>query len=196
MMSQKIIVCYLRAGSAVLDDHILNRLARFFAPRFKEDDATKEPVVHVELFFPNQHTIDGGLSAGIHYGGRAFLHAKQFRRKHWVFHAISATPEQVQRAKDFCKMQEGAPFNMRGFFAPAFLNWSHASRTQGLRSKKKMPWYCSELVAYTLHNAGILDDLQTQTARVHPHAAYHVIQTSCSTFLDCARTLQTKNLEL
>ena len=196
MMSQKIIVCYLRAGSAILDNHILNRLARYFAPRYKDDNASKEPVVHVELFFPNKNNSDGGMSAGIHYGGVAFLQPKQFRRQHWVFHAISATPEQVQRAKDFCRRQVGAPFNVRGFFAPSFLNYSHLHRINGIRTGQKMPWYCSELVAYTLKHAGILDDEQTKMARVHPHSAYHVIQTTCSTFMDCARTLQTKNLQL
>lgn len=197
-MTQKIIVCYLRAGSAVLDDHILNRLAKYFAPRFASDQAEhdQEPVVHVELFFPHAHNPEGGLSAGIHYGGRAFMHPKKFSRKNWVFHSIPATNEQVARAKAFCQRQEGSPFNNRGFYLPTFLNWSHSSRLSGIHAKKKMPWYCSELVAYTLMDAGLLDKEQTLLARTHPNAAYHVIQNSCNTFVDCARVLNGRPLSL
>lgn len=193
-MSHKIIVCYLRANSAVLEDHILNRLAKYFAPRYAEND-TLDPVVHVELYFPN-HNTDNGLSAGIHYGGQMFMHPKKFSRTHWVFHSIPATAEQVKRAKQFCNLQMGSGFNYRGFFAPSMFNMSHQSRKKMLASQARMPWYCSELVAYTLFCAGILNDKQTIEARVHPNASHHVIQTCCNTFVDCARSLKGKELQL
>jgi len=196
-MANKIIVCYLRAGSAVLDDHILNRLAKYFAPRF-DDNSTPalDPVVHVELFFPNTKNPSGGMSAGIHYGGKAFIHPKKFTRKNWVFHAIPATAAQIQRAKQFCERQRGSPFNHRGFYLPTMFNWSHASRVSGIHNNRKMPWYCSELVAYTLMDAGILNREQTLLARTHPNATHHVIQNNCVTFVDCARVFKGKALHL
>ena len=193
-MSHKIIVCYLRAGSAVLDDHILNRLAKFFAPRYN-DGHDHEPVVHVELFFPNQMD-DGGLSAGIHYGGNVFLHAKRFSRKHWVFHSIPATKDQIQKAKEFFQVQQGARFNYRGFFGPSMCNISHNTRVTSVKNRKRTQWYCSELVSYALMHAGILTPEDTMVARKHPNASYHVIQKKCNTFMDCARVLDKKDLAL
>ena len=193
MASQKIIVCYLRAGSELLQDHWLNRMARYFAPRYDTSDGT-EPVVHVELYFPSAHGANG-MSSGIHYGGTTFLHPKMFRRSNWVFHAIPATAEQVRAAKAFCSRQSGTPFNYRGFFLPAFLNISHTPRMNGLDTKR-MPWYCSELVAYALHYAQLLDTAGTVEARAHPNAAYNVIQKHCDTYIDCARSLNGRRLEL
>ena len=193
-MSNKIVVCYLRAGSAVLDDHILNRLAKYFAPRYN-DGHDHEPVVHVELFFPNA-VSDGGLSAGIHYGGKVFMYPKTFSRKHWVFHSIPATPEQIKRAKEFFQSQQGASFNYRGFFCPEMCNIGHSTRLMCINGKKRSQWYCSELVSYALMHAGILQEKDVLKARKHPNASYHVIQNKCSTFVDCARVLRSQQLEL
>lgn len=195
-LMSKIVICYLRADSQLLDDHILNRLASFFAPQYAQDKAHEKPVVHVELFFPDRAHAEKGVSSGIHYGGSAFMHPKAFSRKHWVFHSINATPDQVRRAKEFCRIQQGASFNYRGFFSPAFMNIGHATRIKGLKSNKRMPWYCSELTSYALYHAGILDDAQSIAARAHPHAAYHVIQECCDTYMDTARALNNKPLQL
>jgi hypothetical protein len=168
-------------------------MANYFAPRY-ESEGSEQPVVHVELYFPDA-TGNSGLSAGIHYGGTTFLHPKTFRRNNWVFHSVPATELQVRRAREFCTRQAGTSFNYLGFFGPWFVNMSHSKRLDGLDTKR-MPWYCSELVAYALYHAGVLTDEATVLARVHPNAAYHAIQTSCDTFLDCARTLKGRRLEL
>ena len=59
-----------------------------------------------------------------------------------------------------------------------------------------MPWYCSELVAYTLMHAGVLDGPNAYEASSHPNAAYNIIDTYCNTFIDCARNFTNKRLEL
>jgi len=194
-MGHKIIVCYLRAGSAVLDDHILNRAAAHMAPENPPGSAHLPPVIHVELFFPDDRNHNQGLSAGIHYGGTVFMHPKSFRRNDWVFHSIPATASQVRMAKAFCERQRGAGFNYLGFFGPSMCNIGNNYRLRHLGTKR-MPWYCSELVAYTLLHAGILDNEETRDACTHPNAAYNVIQTCCDTFVDSARNLIGRSLQL
>lgn len=188
----KIIVCYLRSGSDVLDDHILNRMAAWAAPR-PDDGST--PVVHVELFFPDQNSELTGLSAGIHYGGQVFMHPKTFRRKDWVFHSIPATAHQVKLAKAFCERQKGANFNYVGFYTPQACNVGHTYRMRNIDTKR-MPWYCSELVAYTLLHAQLLEPADARAASTHPQMSYNVIQNTCNTYIDCARTLKGKSLHL
>ena len=189
---RKIIICYLKASSAVLEDHFLNRMAAAFAPkRNKSDDA----VVHVELYFPDRHNRDTGVSAGIHYGGNMFMFPKAFSRSDWTFHSIPATDRQVGLAKQFCERQRGAGFNYAGFFLPRACNLGHSYRIRNLDTKR-MPWYCSELVAYTLLHAGLIGEDAAYEARLHPHAAYNVIQQRCDTYMDSARSLKGRTLQL
>tara|TARA_Y100000310_G_C20496324_1_gene721715 strand:- start:246 stop:839 length:594 start_codon:yes stop_codon:yes gene_type:complete len=192
-MEKQIIVCYLRASSTVLEDHILNRLAALFAPR--SENPADSAIVHVELYFPDDSNRDTGLSAGIHYGGQMFMYPKSFRRSDWTFHSIPATQRQVTLAKAFCERQRGAPFNYAGFFMPQPCNIGHGYRMRNMDSAR-MPWYCSELVAYTLMHAGILDTGATLRARVHPQSSYDVIQEQCATYMDCARSLKGDILKL
>jgi len=190
--NRKIVACYLRSSSALLDDHVLNRLAARFAPSTHDG---REPVVHVELFFPDKGNPDNGVSAGIHYGGQMFMHPKRFRRADWTFQSIPATETQVARAKQFCERQKGASFNHIGFFMPGMCNMGHSYRERNLATKK-MPWYCSELVAYTLMHAGLIDSHCAKRARVHPQHVYDVIQDNCSVYVDCARSFRNTSLEL
>lgn len=193
MPGRKIIACYLRAGSDVLEDHILNRMAAYMAPKYDGD--TQDPVVHVELFFPNTDDPNTGLSAGICYGGQVFMHPKRFTRTNWEFHSIPVTEEQLYKAKAFCDRQRGANFNYRGFFTPRPCGLGHNYRTARLGTHK-MPWYCSELVSYALMHAGVLNGPNAYEASGHPNAAYNVIDTYCNTFIDCARNITNKRLEL
>ncbi len=190
--NRKIVACYLRSSSALLDDHVLNRLATYFAPPTMDN---REPVVHVELYFPDENCPENGVSAGIHYGGQMFMHAKRFQRANWTFQSIPATENQVARAKRFCERQKGAPFNRFGFYMPAMCNMGHRYREQNLLTKK-MPWYCSELVAYTLLHAGLIDTQCAKHARLHPQSMYDAIQESCNVFVDCARSFDSTTLEL
>jgi len=189
---QRIIVCYLRSSSALLEDHILNRLAALLAPKTTDG---RDPVVHVELYFPDKHNRDTGVSAGIHYGGQMFMYPKQFRRADWTFHSIPATERQVALAKSFCERQRGASFNYPGFFLPGGCNIGHGYRARNLPTKR-MPWYCSELVAYALMYAGIIDESATKSARLHPQSSYDIIQSRCDTYMDSARSLQGDILQL
>lgn len=154
-----------------------------------------DPVVHVELFFPDATSEHTGLSAGIHYGGQMFMHPKTFSRRHWVFHSISATPRQVQLAKAFCERQKGANFNYLGFYTPHACNIGHAYRMRNLDTQR-MPWFCSELVAYTLLHAGLLSSAEAKAAAKHPQMSYNVIQNSCDTYMDSARSLSGSTLSL
>ena len=189
---RKIIICYLRAGSSVLEDHILNRLAAKLAPRYGD---SRDPVVHVEMFFPDESNPLTGLSAGICYGGQVFMHPKQFSRPNWEFHSIPVTETQLSKAKRFCDFQRGTPFNYRGFFAPSACNMRPQERVYNLHSRK-MSWYCSELVSYALLSAGIMDSVDAAEASKHPNSLYYVVERECDTYIDCARNLTNKKLQL
>lgn len=193
MPGRKIIICYLRADSDVLEDHILNRMAANVAPTYNNDE--RAPVVHVEMFFPNLRDESTGLSAGICYGGQVFMHPKKFSRPNWEFHSVPVTEAQLTKAKAFCDRQRGARFNYRGFFMPQPCGLGHSYRSQRLGTHK-MPWYCSELVSYALMHAGVLNAENTYMASKHPNAAYHVIENHCDTFLDCARNIKQHKFEL
>jgi hypothetical protein len=193
MPGRKIIICYLRADSDVLEDHILNRLAARLAPKYDDDE--REPVVHVEMFFPDLHDTSTGLSAGICYGGKVFMHPKRFSRTTWEFHSVPVTESQLYRAKEFSDRQRGASFNYRGFFMPQPCGLGHDYRSQRLATHK-MPWYCSELVSYALMHAGVLEGDKAYLASKHPNATYQVIERHCDTFIDCARNLHKHKFEL
>ena len=194
-MSRKIVVCYLRADSAVLDDHVLNRMAAFTAPRYATEDRDTHPIVHVELFFPNKTDDGNGLSAGICYGGQVFMHPKRFSRSNWEFHSIPATEVQVTRTKDFIDRQRGSGFNYRGFFTPRACGVPHSDRLHKMNTHR-MNWYCSELTAYALLQGGLLSNENAYEASTHPNATYFSIENNCSTFVDCARNLKGATLSL
>ena len=190
--TQNIIVCYLRSSSTLLQDHFLNRMAAIRAPA---TDDNSEPMVHVELYFPDPSDRDTGLSAGIHYGGRMFMFPKTFKRTDWTFHSVPATQRQVAKAKAFCRRQLGASFNYQGFFLPSPCNLTHSYRVRNADTKR-MQWYCSELVSYALHHAGILDDAATKHASKHPTAMYNVMNDHCDTYMDSARSLKGNIIQL
>ena len=186
----EIIVCFLRSSSHLLEDHILNRMAAYRAPGDSD-----EPMVHVELYFPDRNSSNNGLSAGIHYGGKMFLHAKTFKRSDWVFHAIPASEAQIKKAKAFCRRQIGAPFNYAGFYLPAMCNITHNYRVKNA-SHKRMPWYCSELVSYALLHAGIIDSTTAKISSYHPQQTYESLTGACDMYIASARNLQSTSIEL
>ena len=192
-MPRKIVVCYLRAGSSVLQDHILNRLAALMAPRYA--DTSDSPVVHVELFFPDAKDEATGMSAGICYGGQVFMHPKRFSRANWEFHSVPVTSAQFVKARAFVETQKGGAFNSRGFFSPTMCNIGPRTRRDSIDVPRQQ-WYCSELAAYTLLQAGVLDHEQAHEASVHPNATHHVVDACCDTFVDSARNLISAQLTL
>ncbi len=189
----QIIVCYLRSSSDLLEDHILNRLAAFRAPRCSAQEG--EPMVHTELYFPDTNNRNTGLSAGIHYGGTMFMYPKSFKRSDWVFHSIPASSQQIAKAKAFCRRQMGATFNYAGFYLPPMCNVSHSYRVKN-SGHKRMPWYCSELVSYALLHAGIIDNTTAKMAAAHPNQTFHAISEACDVFMDSARSLHDTSITL
>lgn len=186
----EIIVCFLRSSSHLLEDHILNRVAALRAP-----GSAKEPMVHVELYFPDKGQQANGLSAGIHYGGTMFMYPKTFKRSDWVFHAIPASETQIKKAKAFCRRQVGAQFNYAGFYLPAMCNLTHNYRVHN-SDYKRMPWYCSELVSYALLHAGIIDGTTAKISSTHPQQCYENLTDACDTYIASARNLQSTSIEL
>lgn len=192
-MPRKIVVCYLRADSSVLQDHILNRLASVMAPRYS--GAIGMPVVHVELFFPDEKDETTGMSAGICYGGQVFMHPKRFSRSHWEFHSVPVTNIQFANARAFVETQRGGAFNTRGFFTPQICGVPQRTRVNS-KNVARQKWYCSELAAYTLLHSGVISTADAYEASIHPNATYHVVERCCDTFVDSARNLTTAKLSL
>ena len=192
-MPRKIVVCYLRADSSVLQDHILNRLAALMAPKYP--NASGAPVVHVELFFPDEMDESNGMSAGICYGGQVFMHPKRFTRSHWEFHSVPVSNAQFLTARKFVETQRGGAFNTRGFFSPQICNVSPSTRIDS-EHVARQKWYCSELAAYTLRHSGVIDNADAYEASGHPNATFHVVERCCDTFVDSARNLAGTKLTL
>jgi len=124
-----------------------------------------------------------------------FMYPKTFSRTDWTFHSIPATDRQVAKAKAFCRRQLGANFNYQGFFLPSPCNLGHEYRRKN-GDTKRMPWFCSELVAYALHHADLIDDVTTMVACKHPSATYNAVREHCDTYMDCARSLKGNILQL
>ena len=61
---------------------------------------------------------------------------------------------------------------------------------------KRMPWYCSELVSYALHHAGLLDDTTARLAASHPTATYNTMNEHVDTYMDSARSLKGNIIQL
>ena len=179
----KIHVCFLPKNSELLQAHVLNSAAAWFAPQ-----SDGPPMVHAEVFFPSQETEThvGGLSCGIHYGGQVFFHRKTFSRKNWIFRALTCTQQQYDKMVRFCRQQVGGGFNYWGYFTPC-----NVSTEARLTATDPQRWYCSELSSAILHNGGILD---YEEGAAHPHELYAAIKDK--SFADCGRNLNSRNLTI
>ena len=124
-----------------------------------------------------------------------FMFPKTFRRTDWTFHSVPVTERQLTRAKAFCRRQLGAGFNYQGFFLPSPCNIGHSYRVRNADTKR-MPWYCSELVSYALHHAGVLDDTAAKLASSHPTATFNVMHDHVDTYMDSARSLKGDIIQL
>ena len=185
----KVMVCFLPSSSELLQKSILNSMAARFAPANSDN---REPMVHVELFFPTASSNESilGHSCGIHYGGTVFCAPKKFSKRNWLFRTLSVTKDQHKKLLHFCKSQENGKFNYAGYYAPCSL----VPRRQRIQDPliNEQSWYCSELVSSALEYAGILEI--GGDSHTHPDRLFENIKDV--TYADCARSLETTILDL
>lgn len=186
-MMPKVYVCFLRADSELLEKHILNSAAAWFAPQTHEG----HPMVHAEVFFPFQddRTSVIGKSCGIHYGGQVFVREKRFTKKNWVFRALTCTREQYNNMFNFCKNQRGGEFNYMGYFTPCGI-----SMESRINSTNPQRWYCSELSSAILHAGEIIDCVSDNTFYAHPQLLYDKVVPI--TFADCGRNIDQAAIQI
>lgn len=186
-MTKKVYVCFLRADSNLLEKHVLNQAASYFAPTLENE----QPMVHSEIFFPSFDDTSSviGKSCGIHYGGQVFVSQKRFTKKNWIFRAFTCSDEQYSDMTAFCDGQRGGEFNYMGYFTPC-----GPSMQARLQAEGPQRWYCSELCSAVLHKGKIVDALENPIMHAHPHSLYNV--TLGFTFADCGRNLNSQCLEI
>lgn len=188
-MTHKIMLCFVRSDSDILEASWLNRAAAALA---STDDDTA-PFIHAELLFcpPNsQETKDtvSGLACSIVYSGSVHLERKRFSRKEWFFRSMECSKGQYDTMMAFCQEHQGDGFNHLGYF----MYWSPIKPTPtsytwlGMSSR----WYCSEIVIGALKESEILDD--TVSNSMHPHELYKLVQGN--TMADCGRDMNRVNL--
>ena len=163
MTTSVLYVCALPANSELLERSWLNRAAAWRA-----GTRHKNPMVHMELFFPeNADTLDAsGLGVGIVYGGKVFVKPKMFHRSTWKFMGIPVTQLQFDRCLDWCRQREGCKFNKMGFYGGC----NQANR-----------YYCSQLVGDCLRDNGVAELTNKQCS--HPNRLYDALQQETISFI-------------
>jgi hypothetical protein len=188
-MSHKIMLCFVRSDSDILESSWLNRAAASLAS--SEDG--EAPFIHAELLFcptggqTGKDTVSG-LACSIVYSGSVHLESKRFSRKEWFFRSMECTKGQYDTMMSFCKEHQGNGFNHLGYF----LYWSplKPSPTSYQWLGMSPRWYCSEIVIAALKEGGIIDD--TISSSMHPHTLYKLVQGS--SMADCGRNMNQMNL--
>lgn len=191
MNRHKIMLCFVRSDSDILEASWLNRAAATMAPSGSSE--SDPPFIHAELLFVPQHTAEGndtvsGLACSIVYNGSVHLEKKRFSRKEWFFRSMECSESQYNTMMQFCQNHEGESFNHLGYF----LFWSPIRPSPqsytwlGLSPR----WYCSEIVIGALKEGGILDDDVNNS--MHPHELFIMLQGS--TMADCGRNMNSVNL--
>lgn len=188
-MSHKIMLCFVRSDSDILQSSWLNRAAASLASN--EDDSA--PFIHSELLFcppgsPTGNDSVSGLACSIVYSGQVHLESKRFSRKEWFFRSMECSKGQYDTMMDFCKEHKGEGFNHLGYFlywsplrpSPTAYNWL------GMSSR----WYCSEIVIGALKHGEILDDSVSNS--MHPNDLYKLVQST--SMADCGRDMGNVNL--
>lgn len=188
-MTHKIMLCFVRSDSDILEASWLNRAAASLATT---DDGSA-PFIHAELLFcpPGQSTSKdtvSGLACSIVYSGAVHLESKRFSRKEWFFRSMECSKTQYDTMMSFCKEHQGDGFNHLGYF----LFWSplRPSPTSYTWLGMKPRWYCSEIVIGALKEANIVDE--SVSSSMHPHDLFKLVQGR--TMADCARNMNQMNL--
>ena len=165
-MTHKIMLCFVRSDSDILESSWLNRAAASLAS--KNDGSAH--FIHSELLFcptEGQHGTEtvSGLACSIVYSGRVHLESKKFSRKEWFFRSMECSKGQYDTMMNFWQEHRGDGFNHMGYFlywsplrpSPTSYNWL------GMASR----WYCSEIVIGALISRDIFDD--TVPCSMHPY---------------------------
>lgn len=188
-MTHKIMLCFVRSDSDILEASWLNRIAASMAST--EDDTA--PFIHAELLFcppgaENSKDSIAGLACSIVYSGSVHLERKRFSRKEWFFRSMECSKSQYDTMLEYCQERQGDGFNHMGYF----LYWSPIRPSPmsytyfGLTPR----WYCSEIVIAALKEGDILDASVPNS--MHPHALYEIVQPS--SMADCGRNMKEVNL--
>jgi hypothetical protein len=188
-MTHKIMLCFVRSDSDILESSWLNRAA---ASLTSNSDGSA-PFIHSELLFcppGGQSGADtvSGLACSIVYSGQVHLETKRFSRKEWFFRSMECSKGQYDTMMDFCQEHRGDSFNHLGYFlywspirpSPTSYNWL------GMSSR----WYCSEIVIAALKRGAILDE--NVSSSMHPNDLYKLVQPS--SMADCGRNMNQVNL--
>lgn len=189
-MAHKIMLCFVRSDSDILEASWLNRAAASLA-RTDDDSA---PFIHAELLFCPPGTSSGssdtvsGLACSIVYSGSVHLESKRFSRKEWFFRSMECSKSQYDAMMNFCTEHKDDGFNHLGYF----MFWSpiRPSPTSYTWFGLSPRWYCSEIVIGALKEGEILAD--TVSDSMHPHELYKLVQNN--SMADCGRNMNSVNL--
>lgn len=188
-MTHKIMLCFVRSDSDILEASWLNRIAASIAST--ENDTA--PFIHAELLFcppgtENAKDSVAGLACSIVYSGSVHLEQKRFSRKEWFFRSMECSKSQYDTMLTYCQERQGDGFNHMGYF----LYWSPIRPSPMSYTYLGMSprWYCSEIVIAALKEGEILDDSVSNS--MHPHALYQMVQPN--SMADCGRNMKEVNL--
>lgn len=189
-MTHKIMLCFVRSDSDILEASWLNRAAASLA---QTDDGTA-PFIHAELLFcppdgqVGKDTVSG-LACSIVYSGSVHLESKRFSRKEWFFRSMECSKGQYDTMLSFCKEHQGDGFNHLGYF----LFWSplKPSPTSYTYLGMAHRWYCSEIVIAALKEGEVIDGSVDDS--MHPHDLYRLVQGS--SMADCGRDMKQLKLQ-
>lgn len=188
-MTHKIMLCFVRSDSDILESSWLNRIAASLA---KTDDENA-PFIHAELLFCPQGSHTGqdsvsGLACSIVYSGSVHLEKKRFSRKEWFFRSMECSKSQYETMLTFCQERQGDSFNHLGYF----MYWAPLSPSPMSYTYLGMSprWYCSEIVIAAMKEGDMLaSDIPNS---MHPHDLYKLVQDS--SMADCGRNMKTVKL--
>jgi len=164
--------CFLENDPEIMERHWLNAMAARLAPSTK-----RNPKIHVELFFPDNHEKDeivSGRACSIHYNGTVFLTKKRFSRKQWSFRSLDVSARQYNQVLAFCEAHRGERFNHLGYFLQpvnAYLNITPNWPTWFGYSPR---WFCSEICLAALKAADIVPE--TTFVSMHPQELYNLLE--------------------
>jgi len=189
-MTHKIMLCFVRSDSDILESSWLNRIAASLA---KTEDDTTAPFIHAELLFCPQNSNStkdsvSGLACSIVYSGAVHLEKKRFSRKEWFFRSMECSKSQYDSMLTFCKDHQGDSFNHLGYF----MYWAPFSPSPMAYTYLGMSprWYCSEIVIGAMKEGDMLaDDVPNS---MHPHDLYKLVQGS--SMADCGRNMKSVTL--
>jgi hypothetical protein len=188
-MTHKIMLCFVRSDSDILEASWLNRMAASMAST--DDDSA--PYIHAELLFCPPGSQSGkdsvvGEACSIVYSGAVHLERKRFSRKEWFFRSMECSKGQYDMMLEFCREHQGDGFNHMGYFmywspirpSPMSYTWLGFSPR----------WYCSEIVIAAMKHGEMLDESVSDS--MHPHDLFRLVQGS--SMADCGRSMNSVNL--